>query len=80
MRTSIYLNKDRQAAVEASGLSLLDIIDRGLASVEAFGPPPAPTTSRAVTVRPACPPHPRGRVTKGFCGRCGRQTEGEKIT
>ncbi len=27
-----------------------------------------------------CPPHPKGRVHKGFCGLCGRQVgDDEKI-
>jgi hypothetical protein len=32
-RTSVYLNKERTAAVAASGKSLLDLIDAGLAAV-----------------------------------------------
>ena len=76
MRTSVYLNKERQAAVEASGLTLLDIIDRGLASL----PPEHPLAGRRTRRDSSqCPPHPKGRVTKGFCGLCGHQVGTEKI-
>ena len=34
--------------------------------------PPEPPLPRPKKATGECPPHPKGRVNKGFCGACGR--------
>jgi len=47
MKTSVYLNKRRLAALEASGLPLLEVIDCGLASLAQPQPARPPKPRRA---------------------------------
>lgn len=35
--------------------------------------------ARAERAAAQCPPHPQARVSKGFCGACGRQVGGEQV-
>jgi hypothetical protein len=69
-RTSIYLTASREAAIEASGKTVAELIDLGL---EAAG---QDELAQTVQPRPDNPrgqgcKHPRARRAKGLCMACG---------
>jgi hypothetical protein len=67
-RTSIYLNKEREAAIAADGRSLLELIDAALA-----GRAPAPV-ARPRNARSGDCPHPKQRrdaKNPHLCRNCG---------
>ena len=68
-KTTVYLSSDREQAMEATGHTLLEIIDLGL---EAAAGTKAGTSvsSRRREKSGACK-HPRARRAKGLCMACG---------
>lgn len=80
-KTSVYLTEDLAAAAKAAGVSLSELIRRGLAAGE---PEPLEALIRRVvreelTAAKGSPagnaqpcPHPKARISKGLCGACGQ--------
>ena len=74
-RTSIYLSGDREQAIEASGRSLLDIIDLGLQALSGgkivdVGTGEGAPATRSRPTKDDCK-HPKARRAKGLCMACG---------
>lgn len=70
MKTSVYLSRERAAAIEASGLTLIDLIDLGLQSAQASGNVSTSQRRREQAMAGSCP-HPPARRAKGLCMACG---------
>lgn len=78
-RTSIYLSGDREAAVEATGKTLVELIDVALETLAGQGGnvgEPAPASANAPRrsySKPAAGDckHPKARRAKGLCMACG---------
>jgi hypothetical protein len=83
-RRSVYLSDEVDAAITAAGLTLPEVIRRGLAITAATAgaaTPDAtarprkgarsPVKDRQSRPSPEDCPHPRARVYKGLCGACG---------
>lgn len=76
-RTSIYLSSDREAAIEASGKTLTDIIDLGLQALSGGKVVDVGTSETAVHPASRARPtpgdckHPKARRLKGLCHACG---------
>lgn len=70
----VYLNKERETAVTASGRTVLELIDLGLQAlsggkiVDQMG---RDTGSRVVRRADLQCPHPPARRAKGLCMACG---------
>jgi hypothetical protein len=75
-RQQIYLNKDRETAIAASGKTILELIDLGLEAVsyeetaQASVPDLYAPGRRAPLTRDTCK-HPPARRAKGLCMACG---------
>lgn len=76
-RVTVVLNKEREAAVEASGKTLVELIDLGLDSLaeqgdKITGPERVASARRNWGALNAedCK-HPRARRAKGLCMACG---------
>lgn len=68
-----YLSKEREAAVAASGKTILELIDLGLqaAGYEELAKDPERKAARRDTRRGGDCPHPPARRAKGLCMACG---------
>lgn len=79
-RSSIYLSSDREAAIEASGKTLTEIIDLGLEALSGGGGSvtvadtglggQGSTAGHSRPFQGDCK-HPRARRAKGLCMACG---------
>jgi len=70
----IFLSQSREAAIAASGKSILDLIDLGLEAAGreklAHTVQPGPDNYRSRPTRDTCK-HPPARRAKGLCMACG---------
>jgi hypothetical protein len=84
-RTSVYLSNEAESLLKFCGNPPLGelIVEACTARLSAeaeAGYPVEKMKQRKGASAPLCPPHPKGRVTKGFCGLCGHQVGTGKIT
>lgn len=72
-RVTVILNKDREAMVEASGKTLVELIDLALdtLAMESEKAQSATTGTAREAFRKADCKHPKARRAKGLCMACG---------